>query len=275
MRDAAAELNIPRHAPEDINSAEGVALLASLKPDLLMVCDYGQILSKEALSTAPMGGINLHGSLLPKYRGAAPVHWAVYNGDPETGISVIHMTTRLDGGPILTERRTPIEPNETTETLEPRLAILGAAAVLEAIEMLAKWDGESVIGNIQDAKQTTKAPRLHKSQGVIDWTESAEQIHNQIRAFQPWPGSYTFYRDAKQKSQRLTIRETSVVVLDESPAGSPGEVLRAEPDMLAVATGDKVLQISVLQPAGKRAMSAGEFLNGCRIQIGDVFANDG
>ncbi|MCR9116577.1 MAG: methionyl-tRNA formyltransferase [bacterium] len=159
MRDAAAELNIPRHAPEDINSEEGVALLASLKPDLLMVCDYGQILSKEALSTAPMGGINLHGSLLPKYRGAAPVHWAVYNGDPETGISVIHMTTRLDGGPILTERRTPIEPNETTETLEPRLAILGAAAVLEAIEMLAKWDGESVIGNIQDAKQTTKAPK--------------------------------------------------------------------------------------------------------------------
>lgn len=267
MRAAAENAGVTVAAPADINSAEGIELLKSFAPDLLMVCDYGQILSKAALATAPLGGINLHGSLLPKYRGAAPVHWAIYHGDEVTGVSVIHMTPRLDGGPILTTRELAIDSHDTTETLEPRLAEIGVEAVLESIEMLAQWNGEEAIGQVQQAKLVTKAPRLKKADGEIDWSQSATQIRNQIRAFQPWPGSYTFFDRPNGKELRLAIHKVEAFAGDsQSP---PGLVLQAEGDELTIACGTGNLKIITIQPAGKRAMAANEFLNGGQLSAGD------
>ena len=157
MRDAAEKSGIPVHEPADINSAEAVELVRSLRPDLLVVCDYGQILSRDCLATAPLGGINLHGSLLPRYRGAAPVAWAIWRGETVTGVSVIHMTGQLDGGPVLTSVSLAIGPDETCAELEPRLARLGVAQVIDAIETLERWERWALIALIAFSAATHTA----------------------------------------------------------------------------------------------------------------------
>jgi methionyl-tRNA formyltransferase len=269
MRDIAAGRSLPIHAPESINSEEGAALLSGLKSDLLVVCDYGQILSREVLALAPLGGINLHASLLPKYRGAAPIHWAILNGETETGVSVIHMTPRLDGGPVLAVRRTDIGDNETQPDLEARLADLGIEAVHEAVGLLEKWDRTSPLGASQDATLATKAPRLKKEQGAIDWSKPAEEIRNQVRALKPWPGSYTFWHRAGHEPLRLVIDRASVE-RSEVRGQRSGEVSLSDGKRLHVATGDGVLSILTLQPAGKRHMTAEEFLRGYPLRAGEV-----
>jgi methionyl-tRNA formyltransferase len=287
MRDLAASHGLPIHAPESINSGEGLALLAGWKPDLLVVCDYGQILSRDVLALSPLGGINLHASLLPKYRGAAPIHWAILNGETETGVSVIHMTPRLDGGPILAVRRTDIGYDETQPDLEARLADLGIEAVQEALGLLEKWDRVSTIGTPQDPKLATKAPRLKKEQGAVDWSKSAEQIRNQVRALKPWPGSYTFWHRAGHEPSRLVVDRVEIQGLGvmgqesgekasgsrEAPGSSatePGLVVLSDGKQLHVATGNGVLSILTLQPAGKRHMTAEEFLRGYPLREGEI-----
>lgn len=253
---------LPVLDPPDVNAAEAQAALAELRPELFVVCDYGQILSAATLAIPRLGGINLHASLLPAYRGAAPIHWAIYDGCRETGVTVIHMTPRLDGGPCLVQIATPIEPPETAADLEQRLARLGIAAVLSAIEMLSGWDGQSPLGRLQDQALATKAPRLKKSDGHIDWTRSAEQIGNQVRAFQPWPGSFTSVQTAAGQTLRLILDRVSVS--DQPPPADavPGQVLAADARQFLVATGGGVLAIERLQPEGKRAMTSAEFLRG-------------
>ena len=173
MREAAAEYGIPTFDPPDINNSDAHETLRGLTPELFVVCDYGQILSAQTLTIARLGGINLHGSLLPKYRGAAPVQWAVLCGEKVTGTTVIHMTPKLDAGPTLVQRQTEIGPEETAAQLEQRLADDGVRGVLEAIEMLQNWDGESELGTVQDNQQATRAPRLNKRDGEVDWNKSA------------------------------------------------------------------------------------------------------
>jgi methionyl-tRNA formyltransferase len=268
MRDAAERRGLAIYTPQSINSDEGVAILRQLAPELLVVCDYGQILSPNALSVAPLGGINLHASLLPKFRGAAPIHWAILNGERETGVSVIHMTPRLDGGPILVQRETAIGAGETQPELEQRLAAIGVGAVQEAIDMLEKWDRTSPIGTLQDAAQATKAPRLNKEMGAVDWTKSPEAIRNQVRALKPWPGTFTFWLRAGQEPLRLVIDAASVVDVADS---SPGKVVVSDGQQLVVATGAGGLSITTVVPAGKRHMSVAEFLRGYRVQVGDRF----
>src|SRR6185295_7456792 len=151
------ELGLPVLAPESINTDEARADLARFAPDLLVVCDYGQLLSPATLAVAGLGGINLHGSLLPKYRGAAPINWAMYHGERETGATVIHMTPQLDAGPSIAQAKTSIGPDETAVELEPRLAALGAPLVLESIELLRAGKAKPIL---QDAAQATRAPRL-------------------------------------------------------------------------------------------------------------------
>jgi methionyl-tRNA formyltransferase len=273
MRDLAASRGLQIHAPQSINSAEGASLLAGLKPDLLVVCDYGQILSRDVLGLAPLGGINLHASLLPKYRGAAPIHWAILSGETETGVSVIHMTPRLDGGPILAVRRTDIGYDETQPDLEARLADLGIEAVQEAIGLLEKWDRASPIGTPQYTKLATKAPRLKKEQGAIDWSKSAEQIRNHVRALKPWPGSYTFWHRTGHEPLRLVVDRVEAQepgVRGQESQERPGQVVLSDGKRLHVATGDGVLSILTLQPAGKRHMAAEEFLRGYPLRVGEI-----
>ncbi len=216
-----------------------------------MVCDYGQILSRYTLELAPLGGINLHASLLPKYRGAAPIQWAMLEGETETGVTVIHMTPRLDAGPAIVQVATPIGPDETAAELEPRLATIGATAVLQAIELLASGTAQPIA---QDQAQATRAPRLKKEQGAVDWSRPAEAIRNQVRALQPWPKTFTFWHRAGSEPLRLileTVRVEPAPPTGETPA-VPGTVLDASGERLVIATGSGALSIEQLQPAGKR-----------------------
>lgn len=268
MRDLAEKRGVAVYAPASINSDEGRQRLAELSPELLVVCDYGQILAGDVLAMVPLGGVNLHASLLPQYRGAAPIQWALLNGETETGVSVIHMTPRLDAGPILAVRRTAIGREETHPELEHRLALLGVEAVREALDLLSGWDRSSALGARQDTSQATKAPRLKKEQGLIDWTRTAEQIRNQVRALQPWPGSFTFWRRAGQEALRLVIDRVETV---DGASGEPGRVLVSDGARLMVATGSGGISILSLQPAGKRVMTAAEFLRGYPVRPDDQF----
>jgi len=269
MREVAEARGIEVLSPENVNAEAARKQLASLRPDLYVVCDYGQILSPETLSIPPLGGINLHGSLLPKYRGAAPVHWAILNGDQETGITVIHMTPKLDGGPMLSLRSTPIGKSETTEELEPRLSLLGVEPVHEAIAMLAAWDRESPIGTPQDQSLACRAPRLKKSDGAIDWSRSATHIYNQFRALKPWPGTFTEWNRPNGQSLRLLLDDIAVTDGVVDAGTEPGTVLVSDGQSFEVATGAGILSLVKVQPAGKRAMSIGEFLRGYAIPVGE------
>ncbi len=272
MRDIALARGLPILEPASINSPDAIAAVAELRPELLMVCDYGQILSRDALKCAPLGGINLHASLLPKYRGAAPIHWAILNGDEQTGVSVIHMTPRLDGGPILAVRTVDIDPEETMPELEQRLARLGVDAVGESIERLAAWDGQSPLGAKQDPAQVSKAPRLAKADGAVDWTRPAKAIANQVRALKPWPGTYTQWQRPAGEPLRLILDRARVVepgAESELPAAAqPGEIVVLDGRRLVVATGAGWLALEAVQPAGKRVMAAEEFLRGYPLQSG-------
>ncbi len=273
MRDLAEARDIPVLVPESINNPAARRQMAELKPELLVVCDYGQILSSESLAVAPLGGINLHGSLLPKYRGAAPVHWAILNGDAETGVTVIHMTPRLDGGPILAVRKTPIGEDETMPELEGRLSKLGVEAVLEAIAKLLAWDRSSPLGMPQDPTLATKAPRLTKQDGAVDWTRTAEEIRNQVRALVPWPGTYTNWHRSSGEPMRLILVQVRIAGHPQQRIGGmryePGLVVVSDGKQLVVSTGDGALAIEQLQPAGKRVMDASEFLRGYPVRTGD------
>jgi methionyl-tRNA formyltransferase len=252
--------------PEDINSPDAHRALAALATDLLVVCDYGQILSPETLALARLGGINLHGSLLPKYRGAAPVNWAIYHGETETGVTVIHMTPRLDAGPCIGQARTPIGPDETAVDLEPRLAQLGAPLVMQAIADLAAGRAEAIP---QDRRQATRAPRLKKDDGILDWSRPAAALRNQIRAFQPWPRSFTSWLRPGGEPVRLIVDRAAMESAATSAA--PGTVVASDRKRLAVATGEGNLLLEQVQPAGKRVMTAEEFLRGHPVRVGDRF----
>ena len=270
MREAAEAIGIDILAPADINSSDAREQVAAFESDLLVVCDYGQILSRQTLATSRLGGINLHGSLLPKYRGAAPVNWAIYHGEPETGVTVIHMTPKLDGGPCLTRVSTAVDPGETAIELEERLSQLGVDAVDDAIKQLDQWDGQSLIGESQDQALATKAPRLTKENGRVDWSRTAEQICNQVRAFKPWPGTFFDWDSGKSLPTRMILDDVSIV--DEAIGDeTPGTVVSADKNHIWIATGYQLLSLDRVQPAGKKPMSIDEFLRGHQIKSGDHF----
>jgi methionyl-tRNA formyltransferase len=259
--------------PQSVNSEEAIARLHLLQPDLLVVCDYGQILSTAALATARLGGINLHGSLLPRHRGAAPVAWAVLQGDPQVGISVIHMTPRLDGGPVLVMRSTPMGSSEDAGQLESRLAMLGVDATLEAIAMLESKQQDAK-GQLQDQQLATRARRLTKADAAIDWSFSADKIDRLIRGLQPWPGAYGIL-ESGGKELRLQIRRAAPraslpdAVQGEDDQGSkvPGQWVFGwtsgkSPSRAWVCCGSGWLEMLDVQPAGKNVLSIDAFLRG-------------
>ncbi len=265
VREWATSHSLDLFDPTSINDLDAIERLVSEQADLLVVCDYGQILKPAALQSTPLGGINLHGSLLPKYRGAAPVQWAVLSGDAVAGVSVIHMTPRLDGGPILTTRQTPIGACETSGELEERLSRLGIDATLESIEMLSHWDRTSEIGVPQDASLVSRAPRLQKSDGDIDWSRGNRQIDCQVRGMLPWPVAFTQVHVTEGKPPlRVAVKRVTAISdqADEATTqnASPGRILAG--DELLVVTGDGVLRLDTIQPAGKREMTGKEFRRG-------------
>ena len=284
-----AELQIV--TPASINDPSAIEWLTQLQADLLIVCDYGQILSKEALATASLGGINLHGSLLPRHRGAAPVQWSILAGDPQAGVSVIHMTTKLDAGPVLQQRETPIQPDESADALEARLSQLGVEPTMLAIETLARGDEQA--GIEQAPELTTKAPRLKKSDGQLDFRYPIAWIDRQIRGLQPWPGVFgnlilsqdhsaqgnsAQANSERAKSIRTVIHRAKPIAIDPAKIArwgwTPGQVLWSDSALeaslvidhpkqwVAVVAHDGLLVLEVLQLAGKSAMQAASFVSG-------------
>lgn len=270
-RDVAEEQGVPIFDPPSVNADDAIAQLKAWNADLFVVCDYGQILSRDCLATAKRGGINLHGSLLPAYRGAAPINWAIYNGETTTGITIIHMTAKLDGGPCLVKAETDIGPLETAADIEPKLAQSGVQPVLQSLEMLESWDGNSPIGEKQDRALATRAPRLSKSDGQIQWNRTAGEIVNQIRAFQPWPGSYTSWQSPSSKQPLRLIVHRAAAKADHSNDLQPGQVATVDKHQLVIQTGSGQLSLEQIQPAGKRAMPIEDFLRGHQPAVGDRF----
>lgn len=265
MKELAEEHGIPVFQPESINTPAGIEQLAKWQPDLLVVAAYGQILSKDVLAVAGKKGINVHASLLPKYRGAAPIAWAIYHGETETGVTIIRMSITLDAGDLLAQEATSIGPEETAGELEARLAPMGARLALAVIEQIA---ADTSKGMPQDKTQATKAPKLTKEHGLIDWSRSPREVCNHVRAMQPWPTAYTFLRRPSEPPLRLLVVKASP--RHQAAALLPGIISAdaAEPGLVVGAGHGGVVEILELQPAGKRRMAAREFLRGNVIQSG-------
>ena len=276
MKSIADAAGIPVIQPESINTPEGVSALRALRPDLLVVVAYGQILKPEVLAVPPMGGINAHASLLPKYRGAAPVAWAIWKGETKTGVTIIRMSAGLDAGEMLAQEAIDIRPGETAGELEVRLAPIGARLALETIDRMERGP---VAGTKQEPALVTKAPKLKKEMGLIDWSKPAEEICWHIRAMQPWPTPYSFLHARGDKPTRVIINSAVEFPVRHAPEVAPGTLFAdpAFPTSLFVVAGlvhpeeRSVLEVAELQPAGKRRMSAAEFLRGHPIQPGDHF----
>jgi methionyl-tRNA formyltransferase len=275
MKAIAQEKGIPVYQPESINTPEGVAKLKEWQAELLVVAAYGQILSKDVLEAAPRGGINVHGSLLPNYRGAAPVAWAIYHGETRTGVTIIRMTTGLDAGDMLAQEAIDIGKEETAGDLEARLAPLGARLALRMIDQIAAGTAQGVK---QDKAQVTKAPKLKKEDGLIDWTRYSAQVCRQIRAMQPWPTAYTYFHRQGKPPVRVIINRAIWFDYDdefdidaEEVRGAPGTIVKTSTNLVVLAQDDSKVVVQELQPAGKKRMTATEFLRGHPIKEGDHF----
>jgi len=267
MKELALERGIPLYQPESINMPEGVELLKSWQPDLLVVAAYGQILSKDVLAVSAQGGINVHASLLPKYRGAAPIAWAIYHGEKETGVTVIKMSIYLDAGEMLAQEAISIRTEETAGELEARLAPLGARLARSVVDQI---EAGTARGMKQDKALVTRAPKLTKEHGLIDWNRPAEAVCNQIRAMQPWPTPYTFLHEPDKAPLRIIINKAIPAPARHDSDLPVGGIFTdaAFPGTLFVAAGNTypeergLVGVHELQPAGKRRMTAEEFLRG-------------
>lgn len=264
VKDAAIESGLKVFQPQDVNCPESVKLLKSLGADLFAVVSYGQILSQEVLDIPKVIPINLHASILPRYRGASPINYALLNGDKVTGVTVIKMEKSMDAGAVILQKSIEITDDDDMVTLENRLSVLGAAALIETLRLIENNDYKLLP---QNEKKVILSPKLKKKDGLIEWSKPAKEIRNLVRAYSVWPGAFTYY-----KSKLLKIHKAEV--MPQSLAGrkfSPGEVLNVTKDCIFVATGSGELLVWELQPEGKRAMSAEEFIAGHKIAAKDVF----
>lgn len=260
---------LPVLQPDRVRHPQAVRQLAELRPDLIAVMAYGQILPQAVLELPRFGCVNVHASLLPKYRGAAPIQWALAHGEPETGVTIMQMDAGMDTGPILSQRAAPIRPEDTAQTLHDRLAELGAALLLET---LPGYLAGSIQPRPQPPEGVSYAPRLRKEDGRIDWQLPARVLWNRLRAFKPWPGLFTHLPACGESAggPRLVKLWEAEVVFQQGP---PGRVLAADKSGIVVGCGTDALRVLELQREGARRMSAREFLAGCPfhpgLQLGD------
>jgi methionyl-tRNA formyltransferase len=251
--------------PERINARESVDVLRSLQADLFVVIAYGQLLSEEVLGIPKLFAVNVHASLLPRYRGAAPINWCLINGNKMAGLSVIKLVKKMDAGPLLLQQEVEIASSDTAFSLEEKLSELAAPMLLEAVTRISRND-YALTG--QDESAVTYAPKLKKENGLIHWEKPAEEIHNLIRGCVGWPGAFTCFR-----KKLLKIHAASVIQNESmSSVGTPSEpatVIAVSKEAIAVATGKDVLLIQKLQIEGKRVMSVKEFTAGHALQAGE------
>ncbi|MFM9965916.1 MAG: methionyl-tRNA formyltransferase [Planctomycetaceae bacterium] len=267
LKELAVARELPVFQPDKASAPESLERLASWQADLFVVAAYGQILSTKLLSIPRLGAINVHASILPKYRGASPIQHAVWLGEAETGITIFQIVRELDAGPVLAIERTPIGANETSGDLEERLATFAVPVLLRVVEQL---DSGTATPEQQDHSQMTYARRLSKADGQIVWTQTAAEIACHVRAMQPWPKAFSFWRRPDGSALRVILPRVSVIA-DNSfvPCGS---ILSSVPGRLLVKAGRDAVELELLQPEGKRPMSAAEFLRGYPVQSGQLFS---
>ena len=254
VKSKAEELGIEIFQPDKVNTKEAIEFLGKFNADLFIVVSFGQILSKEVLSLPRLYCLNIHASLLPKYRGAAPINWAIANGGKETGVTIMKMNEKMDEGDILLKESVAIDPGDDAVTVSDKLSKKGAQFLLKAVELI-KADKADFIK--QDHSKATLAPKLKKDDGLIDWKMPAEEISNRIRAFTPWPGCFT-YLDKKM----LKICKARPITELVDKYAKPGTILEANKNGILVKTGKGALNIEELQLEGSRRMTAEEFLAG-------------
>lgn len=252
---------IPFLQPVKIRVPEFLTALADWKPDLIAVTAYGRILHSPILTLPQMGCVNVHGSLLPKYRGAAPVQWAVINGETETGITTMLMDEGMDTGAMLLQESLPIAPEDTAGSLAPRLAALGGRLL---VETLARLKAGTITPQPQDHALATMAPPLKKEDGLIDWASSAASIANRIRGLSPWPGAYASFG-----GERWMV--WSAVPCSVKADAAPGTIIDVTKQALQVATGDGVLILKEIQPANSKRLTVAQYLAGHRVAVGQRF----
>jgi methionyl-tRNA formyltransferase len=260
VKQAALKLGLPVIQPEKIKrNLEFQEQLTALKPDAIIVVGYGRIIPPWMLQLPPYGNINVHGSLLPKFRGAAPIQWAIASGETITGVTTMRLDEGLDTGDVLMKGELEIQPDDTAITLAPRMAAMGAELLVETLAGLANGRINPVP---QDDSQATLAPILKKEDGQIDFSRNAKEIYHRLRGFQPWPGAFTHYRG---KMLKIVSAEPASVNLEVAP----GQLYQHEDALLAGCGGGTLLALLQLQPEGKKAISAREFISGYRPALGE------
>ncbi len=264
VKDLAQRFKLPVLQPERAKDPAFLNELRQFEPELIVVAAYGQILPQALLDLPRLGCLNVHASLLPKYRGAAPVQWAVFNGDRETGVTIMKMDAGLDTGGIVAQAKTAISAPDTAQTLHDRLAQMGADLLVKVIPRYAKGQ---IIPQPQPAEGASYAEKISREDGRIKWSWTAQQIVNQIRAFQPWPGAFAHL--AVGSEQKL-IKIWGATIVPGS-RGSPGEIVFADRNGLVVACGEDALRLETIQEEGGRRMTAQEFMAGRRLQPGQRF----
>jgi len=267
IKQAALDRCIPVMQPEKIAARDMVDQIADLAPEVFLVIAYGQKIPAEICRLPPKGAINMHGSLLPALRGAAPCNWAIIHGFRETGVTVQFLAQTMDAGDILGMRRTAIGPRETAPQLHDRLAVLGVDVVLEVLRRLDDGSAQPVP---QDESQVTYAPRLKKEDGLIDWTLDAGRLDALVRGLKPWPGAYTYLTHAGKPDLRVIVEEAVECPLPAGVTAAPGTVIESQ-KRLVVAAGSGALEIVQLKPESSKTMTGVAFGNGHQVRPGDRF----
>jgi methionyl-tRNA formyltransferase len=265
VKDWAVAQDIPVYQPAKVRDLEFLKQLRDLSPDLIVVVAFGQILPKTLLEIPRNGCVNVHASLLPRYRGAAPINWAIIRGERETGVTTMQMDEGMDTGPILLQERLPIESDETAESLAGRLQVTGARLLVRTI---AELKAGRLKPKPQDSSQATMAPLLKKEDGLILWDQPAEAIVNLVRGLIPWPGAYTYY--GPQLWRLLKVSALGPLLKH----ATPGEILEVKKDEVLVATADRIIRIEELQPENKRRMKTREYLAGHDLKAGTILSNE-
>jgi methionyl-tRNA formyltransferase len=256
---AAEQSDIPVFQPKRVREPESIAAIRAMGPEIIVVAAYGQILPREILTLPRFGCINIHASLLPAYRGAAPINWAIIKGETQTGITIMQMDEGMDTGAILTQESVPIAPRDTAGDLTEKLSELGSWLIVDTLSRI-RLEGLAAVP--QDNSKASMAPLLKKEDGLINWTMNARDIHNRVRGLSPWPGAFSFLN-----GKLIKFIETD----HTEGTGEPGALYEQGRDSLAIGTGSGLLSIVSIQPEGKKPMSAAEFLRGHRGAVGKKF----
>ncbi|HZT71387.1 MAG TPA: methionyl-tRNA formyltransferase [Terriglobia bacterium] len=261
VKEAALRHGLPIYQPAKLRTEEARNFISQYRPDAIVIVAYGQIVPQWMIDLPPYGCINLHASLLPKYRGAAPIAWAIIRGEKETGVTTMKIDAGMDTGEVLLERREPIHDDDTTETLSQRLSVIGADLMVETLRKLERGE---IVPRPQDSRFATLAPRLKKEDGLIDWTRPADEIARRVRGLVPWPGAYTSFR-----GKQLHIWRAEPVPAAGETAIAPGTLL-LDGGRLAVACGaGTMLVLHEVQLEGRKRLGARDFVNGARVQSGE------